>query len=259
MSTQQDFDECYLNLGLEPGCPWEEVRLTYKKLTQINHPDRFEEGSKEQSQALVKFKLINESFRALSDLFQENGDLREVGVELPPVPGFISEKDLQGVTANTSHSFKSDTTTHYLEAKSKRMGGSSRRTIGNLMLAATVIGVFWFALHKSNEPVVINSEDLERIEKIRLEAEFEAASGKEKDKSLLEEILGVEQDHNAYSKRITFTYGSPMTTVLSAQGAPSLTQGEVWIYGDSRIVFDDKGKVTDWNSHPNNPLNTSLK
>lgn len=260
MSSKQDVDEYYLNLGLAPGCSWEEIRASYKKLAQLNHPDRHEEGSKKQQQALAKFQLINESFRALTALFQENDELLKTDALTETIEDYplapISEQGLYDLKPNTAQNYRANAPAPITKPQS--VPGSTRKTIGNLVMAATVIGVFWYALYKSHEPVIISEKDLERIEKIRLEAEFDATNDQENEQGLLKELFDVEPQSTPSEPSITFTFGSPMTTVLSAQGAPTLTQGNTWIYGSSKVNFNDNGKVIDWNSHPNTPLHTSL-
>lgn len=52
-----------------------------------------------------------------------------------------------------------------------------------------------------------------------------------------------------------FTQGDTLETVLKAQGEPQQTDGDTWFYGDSKVFFKD-GRVIDWISSPESPLNT---
>jgi hypothetical protein len=47
--------------------------------------------------------------------------------------------------------------------------------------------------------------------------------------------------------------GSTLGEVYAVQGVPTLTQGDIWHYGQSRIHFV-RGKVVSWTEHPDNPL-----
>jgi len=263
MSTKHhDVEECYLNLGLSSGCSWKDVRSSYKKLAQINHPDRHKEGSAEQQKALVKFKLINESFKTLSTLYQDNESSLSISDEesAPPIDATSAEPDnLYDLHSNTGQNYKSKQSSLSKTNKTSHSSGSTKRSIGSFTIVVTVISVFWLALYKSNEPVIITGEDLERLAKLELEAELEASSEIEIQKSLLSEILNSGNKGKHYKSRITFTFGSPMTTVLSAQGAPTSTSGKSWTYGSSIVNFDSNGKVSDWRSHPDTPLNTHLE
>ncbi|MBV1880915.1 MAG: J domain-containing protein [Pseudomonadales bacterium] len=257
MNSKQDTDEFYLNLGLNPGSPWEDIRQSYKKLAQLNHPDRYKEGSREQEEALMRFKLIAEAYQALSEVFQEKVAEQDIEVQLSPVVTSNSEEELPKPTIKIAKKKHSPDTE--VKPSSKLLRSPTHKTIGNALLVTTILGVIWFALHKSSEPAELNSEELQRIESIRLEAELKASRDKTNDTSLPQEILHSEPNHSPAKAIVTFTYGSTMTTVLAAQGTPTLNHGTIWIFGDSRVVFDKRGKVTDWQSHPNNPLNTSLK
>ena len=52
-----------------------------------------------------------------------------------------------------------------------------------------------------------------------------------------------------------FGVGDDMQTVLSSQGQPTHIEGNVWLYGESKVVFA-QGKVIDWQSHAKDPLKT---
>jgi len=54
-----------------------------------------------------------------------------------------------------------------------------------------------------------------------------------------------------------FSVGSTKNEVLQAQGAPTLVQGDTWIYGSSKVVFR-KGRVRGWSSTPEYPLKVRM-
>lgn len=63
-----DFSRYYEILGLEPGCSPEELKLAWRDLAQVWHPDRFPANERLQKKAQDKLKEINEAFDALRDL-----------------------------------------------------------------------------------------------------------------------------------------------------------------------------------------------
>jgi hypothetical protein len=55
----------------------------------------------------------------------------------------------------------------------------------------------------------------------------------------------------------SFTIGSTPGEVYAIHGVPSTIENGVWHYGKSRIYFG-RGLVTQWDSHPDNPLRADL-
>lgn len=55
-----------------------------------------------------------------------------------------------------------------------------------------------------------------------------------------------------------FTFGCSIDDVLDIQGIPSRTEGSIWYYGSSRVVFEH-GIVVDWESLPSDPLRTIVR
>ena len=55
-------------LGLNPGCTIGEVKKAYRKLAMINHPDKFQNGSRaEQARAKERFLEIQEAYEYFED------------------------------------------------------------------------------------------------------------------------------------------------------------------------------------------------
>jgi hypothetical protein len=55
----------YKVLGLEPGVPFEKVKVAYKDLVAVWHPDRFAHNSRLQEKAQEKLKEINAAYEFL--------------------------------------------------------------------------------------------------------------------------------------------------------------------------------------------------
>ena len=68
MAIKLTIAECYRILELEPGCSLEEIKSTWRLLSQIWHPDKHVAGSKAQELALKKQQSLNQAYAQLSEL-----------------------------------------------------------------------------------------------------------------------------------------------------------------------------------------------
>lgn len=55
-------------LGLDPGATPEEVKIAYRDLAQVWHPDRFPDNERLREKAVRNQQLINEAYAVLRDL-----------------------------------------------------------------------------------------------------------------------------------------------------------------------------------------------
>lgn len=108
-----DFSRYYEILGLEPGCTPEELKLAWRDLVQVWHPDRFPANERLRQKAQDKLKEINEAFDALRDL---KAGRRPAGSEPPKSgrreaqwawagPGSEAERDPLGLLKDGVHAW----------------------------------------------------------------------------------------------------------------------------------------------------------
>jgi len=61
-----NMNQCYETLGLKPGASPEEVKLAYRDLAMVWHPDRFPaDNSRLQEKAQEELKRINAAYEIL--------------------------------------------------------------------------------------------------------------------------------------------------------------------------------------------------
>jgi TonB family protein len=64
--SDDEYSQYYQALGLQPGAAMEEIKLAYRDLVKVWHPDRFRHDPLLQQRAGERLKLINEAFDKLS-------------------------------------------------------------------------------------------------------------------------------------------------------------------------------------------------
>ena len=62
-------DYCFEVFGVEPGATPEQVKLAYRDLVKVWHPDRFAHDPRLQRKAEEKLKQINEAYERLQSYF----------------------------------------------------------------------------------------------------------------------------------------------------------------------------------------------
>ncbi len=72
--NNQELQKHLENLELPTGSSLDEIKASYRELVQIWHPDRFHGNSKLQERAHQKLQKINESYEALKDYCEHNGN-----------------------------------------------------------------------------------------------------------------------------------------------------------------------------------------
>ena len=65
MLAHMRLEECYRLLDLDPGATDEEVKIAWRDLTKVWHPDRFEHDRDVQRRAEEKLKAINEAYERI--------------------------------------------------------------------------------------------------------------------------------------------------------------------------------------------------
>ena len=223
MKQEQAFLIYYSVLEVKPGCQWEQIRESYRRLVQVWHPDRYEQASDELLQAEHKIKEINEAFTALSNYYKLHG-------KLPFSPEI-------NVTVPRHEDFGKD------QVKSKTFLRKIAISIG---LAGTGYLIWNFQL--GSEPYQDST-----IDSIQSQQSINNPSVGQ----TLSSIATLESNFLDASHQEYFTYGSTLGDVYAIQGTPSRTEEGIWYYGKSKIVFKN-GVVAYWESDISYPLKTQL-
>ncbi|MGI2906796.1 J domain-containing protein [Tolypothrix sp. VBCCA 56010] len=77
---------CYQILELEPEASWEQVKLAYKELAIVWHPDRFTHNPKLQQKAQERLKRINQAYEILRAYYRKQHASASRSVAEPPLP-----------------------------------------------------------------------------------------------------------------------------------------------------------------------------
>lgn len=66
---ENQMQQAFLLLGLQPGASWEQVQAAYKAAAVANHPDKYQGDQKTQAEA--RLKNINAAYAVLKQHFQK--------------------------------------------------------------------------------------------------------------------------------------------------------------------------------------------
>jgi hypothetical protein len=134
----------YKVLGLEPGVPFEKVKLAYKDLVAVWHPDRFANNPRLQEKAQEKLKEVNASYEFLKKY--SNSDFSEL-TELTIIPQPILLKVGESIKFNLVGKI-SDETININQANWSTTGGTIRSdgffvsdSAGRFTITATIEGI----------------------------------------------------------------------------------------------------------------------
>mgnify|MGYP001579240134 FL=1 len=213
----------YQVLEIQPGCSFEDLRYAYRRLVKEWHPDHFT-GGRENSDpgyAESKIKDINKAFRSLSDYYKKNGCLPispEEAADLNKGSAFLWMDNRQSKDRRPAQGKKASTFSVSLR----------------LMIVGAVLGIGYVAwkthmqeqIGPSNQAAPANSVPTEQYQ------------------------LGSRQSRETEEH---FTVGSTLGDVIAIQGAPTSIEGDVWLYGQSK-VYMEKGAVTKWENDSESPL-----
>ncbi|MBI3899551.1 MAG: J domain-containing protein [Gammaproteobacteria bacterium] len=212
------FAEHYALLGLKPGASWVEVRTAYRKKVRAWHPDRFQREPRAHKRAEEQTKTINQAYEAIATYYRENG-------VLPLDPSVMTlpiDKTNNEIVAD--HPFIEPT------PRPKKSKSGFAYDIARWSLFASL-------------PIAY------LIFQATIPDESEAAPQTYSSVSAPTTVADI--------PRPSFTVGSTVGEVYSAQGVPTHTDNDTWHYGTSKVYFS-QGKVVRWESATDHPLNTHL-
>lgn len=81
-----DPTHAYRVLGLAPGATLDEIKMAYRDLAQVWHPDRFPEHDRLHEKALHNQRLINEAYAVIQKYRQQQAGPAAVSVAAAPPP-----------------------------------------------------------------------------------------------------------------------------------------------------------------------------
>jgi hypothetical protein len=84
-----DPTHAYRVLGLAPGATLDEIKMAYRDLAQVWHPDRFPDHDRLRLKALHNQRLINEAYAVLQKYRPQPAAPGAVSVAAPPPPSAL--------------------------------------------------------------------------------------------------------------------------------------------------------------------------
>jgi len=266
MKKNYTYRDCYKILGIDPSCTWKELRKSHKKLIHKWHPDRYEDTSEKKAIADEKIKSINIAYNHIQQYYRSNNALPSVTEDEPPYVKATSPKQ-QAVT-------KTATETRPKARFGKRPRASTplparktpaRRTFYTITIVLLSLTAFYNIYTKNM--VTPPSGALEQSPEESDHQAFQKNNSHDSQKAPYQ--TETTQPADSPSDKFTrikpepakvlkyFTYGDSIGKVISAQGVPDKTEGDIWYYGESEVHFS-RGKVTHWVRKAGSPLNIHL-
>jgi len=233
----EQFTRSYSILDLQPGASWDELRSAYRSLVKTWHPDRFQLDS-ERRRAEEKTKEITRAYKTLADYYRKHGQTPADGA----APQSEAERsaaaraaDDQAVEIPDKVDMCAGKNAYHPTSDAPRHP-FSWKTLTALITAALLI-YLWLLDGPSentlNSDAFPGSPTLE-VPEARSIGSFASQSATQ-----------------------FFTHDTTIGDVYSIQGIPSKIEKGIWHYGKSKVYFID-GRVSRWESHPDNPLKASL-
>jgi hypothetical protein len=228
-----DYASFYAVLGVTPETDWKRLRARYKRLIGQWHPDRFSADPTGREIAEERSKQITIAYQALDRYRRDHG-------KLPPAAPAEAAGDEKASTRDSDARFDRASFTAHARAASTDAGAAEpakrrpRRGHHAGIALAAIVGVAYFgyrfieAWAPNNAPAIENAAEPNTAPQPPPVAE----NPREPD---------------------SISNGSTFGEVYAIQGVPTLTQGDTWYYGKSKIHFS-QGKVISWEEHLDNPL-----
>ena len=221
----------YSALGLKPGSDWQEIRDAYRALIKKWHPDRFQQDGKNRKVAEETTMEITRAYKVLADYYREHGTTPTNPATAPTAPARAPEYMHRATTPVDV----SPNDVHAGDPIPSPVESAQWKTLFVLSSIALLV-YLWLPDPADHDPGVGAAP-----KNVAQNTDLPAAGGK---------VTSHPADR-------FFTLGSKLGAVYEIQGVPSKTEQGVWHYGKSRVYFVN-GSVSQWDSHPENPLQASL-
>jgi len=229
-SAFRDYESCYAVLGVTPGSDWATVRAQYRRLIGRWHPDRFADSPATRKSAEDHSKRITAAYQALGRYRREHGTLPfpALAPAARPAPdqrGRHADRWWYSLKIGGRFANDADRTD-----ESGRLRERRRRIM-------VVVGLLAAILYLGYEGMPMAPDD--RIAS-RLVHE-PPASRPPRNEEMMSGTQGI------------LSIGSTVGEVVTIQGIPTSTTGDVWFYGQSQIRFAH-GKIVSWKEDRDYPL-----
>ena len=221
-----DYSDCYAALGLTHDTDWETLRAHYRRLIGQWHPDRFSADAGRKDLAEERSKQITLAYQALEKYRRAHGVLPPMEPAASAVGAQRPTRDPSPVSVRASSKVHAET---HAKGGTVREPALKRRRRAAIALPALIAGLYVAYLWAPDDTA--DSADSPGAATPAPVAENPPDAG------------GI-------------STGSTLGEVYAIQGIPTLTEGDTWHYGKSRIRFA-QGKVISWKEHPDNPLHIS--
>ena len=241
MKKTHNYEHCYQILQINSDVTFTELRKSYKRAIQKWHPDRFEEGSKEKLAADNKIKKLNAAYKILVKYHKEHGSL----------PSLLASKPSSNKTVANSNTGSDSFNTKYQEKKAKRQ--NIKKSSISFRLKALTIAAAAIYIALSYIPLPIIDSDTSTNLKMKTP---NSKPDNLTNRLMQEPISSFTGDKKPLDHNIFFTKGSTFGDVISIQGTPTSTEGQIWFYGNSEVHFHE-GRVTHWKR--SNDINLKAK
>ena len=228
------YSECYLTLGATPDTDWESLRSNYRRLIGRWHPDRFSGDAAAKKLAEERSKQITIAYQTLEKYHREHGALPATG--RAAVPAQEPARSAEPMSERPGSEAQVDTPESEeppVRAFTKRRPLRKRHAAIALLFCVLITAVYFAPLYQDER----ESDDYGPAASVQ---EPRVATPVPPPKESLRGSPGI-------------SIGSTLGEVYAIQGVPTVTEGNTWYYGNSRIRFA-KGKVISWNEHPDDPL-----
>ncbi len=232
---EPSLNQAYATLGLEPDCPWDDVRRQHKRLAFAWHPDRHV-ATPDANKALERAKEINAAFEVLSKYYRAQARAEHHVPETDARPEHPTAQDLPPFPPEISRS------------------PATHATSTSVLAAVSIsVLVFWALARLAVEPVaeVAPGSLMDNVTGANGAPYGGGSTGMTEGG-----FDGLRTDANTGDKQIT--YGSTRDEVRRILGAPAAEGDAQWTYGPSQIYFKD-GRVSGWYLSPLQPLKVKEK
>jgi curved DNA-binding protein CbpA len=218
----------YRMLNLKPTATWTQARAAYRQQVAAAHPDRFHNNLTEHQYAEEKTKQLNLAYEALSEHYRLHGRLPLEPHETVAPPAEPNADD------SGQHQASASPTATTPVGEPARM--RPRRSVSMLVLVtAVLIGYLW----------LVDMDNDHRNDGGLPPPGDEPRPG-----------LGESAPTEDKLPRAPFTAGATVGEVIAAQGVPTRRENNTWVYGTSKIYFEN-GRVSRWEEDSATPLNVS--
>jgi hypothetical protein len=215
------YQDHYHLLGITPGDSWQQLRGAYKSQMRRWHPDRFAQSDVSRRHAEEQTKQINQAYQELSEYYEQHGKLPlDVAT---PAASVTHPQSTHGSEASTPDMQPAPNWS--TPASNESFAKNAYRAIIVGLIALLLIG----ALLWDTDPTDPARESAGTASPVSASQHAASASPK------------VPPDMPVRR----FGVGSTLGEVYSIQGIPTKVNGDVWYFGEARVLFE-KGRVASW-------------